>query len=236
MLTDSKIVRLSKSIAKEFMRGFEHLGNIGLGVWHWGLELNGRLAGVVSYGTTCFSPKRGWLGHVACEAECGIVQLCRGASAPWSPKNTASRLICLANREMYQLKGPIMIVAYANRELSEVGTIYQACNGIYTGRTDPKGQADYIINGRRLTGWQVRKLYGTRARWKLSLIDPKHQIVPLPRKHRYIMLAAPPLRKRQMRKLLSDYSLPYPKESRERIERNCALYDLHSIEIARLHP
>ena len=215
MLIHSQLERVSRATAEDFMRFFEHLGNIGLGVWHWGLKLDGGLAGVVSYGITCFSPNRGWLGRIASETDCGIIQLCRGASATWSPKNTASRLISLANRGMYQLKGPIMIIAYANRKIKEIGTIYQACNAIYTGQTDPKGQADYIINGRRLTGWQVRKIYGTRDRSKLSSIDPMHQIFPLPRKHRYIMLAAPPKKKRHMRKLLSSFSRPYPKRNKK---------------------
>jgi hypothetical protein len=232
MLSDSRLVQISKPVAEDFMQVFEHLGNIGLGVWHWGLRFDGRLVGVVSYGTTCFSPKQGWLGHIAFKAGCGIVQLCRGASRTWSPKNTASRLISLANREMYQLKGPTMIVAYANQELKEIGTIYQACNAIYTGLTNPKGQANYIINGRRLTGWQVRKLYGTRDRSKLLSIDPKHYVLPLARKHRYLMLAAPPQKRRLLRKLLTPYSLPYPKRNEKDNASNCPTKGVSEMEIA----
>lgn len=211
MLKKSRVVKVPKYVADNFMQEFEHLGNVGLGVWHWGLELNKSLASVVSYGTTCFSPKRGWLGHISREAGCGIIQLCRGGSAPWSPRGTASRLICLANREMYRLRGPLMIVAYANQDLYEIGTIYQACNAIYTGQTDPKGQANYIINGRMLTGWQARKLYGTRNRDRLSQVDKNMRVLPLSKKHRYIMLAGSRSKKRLLNKLIKPFALPYPK-------------------------
>lgn len=211
MLKEFRLAKISKPIADDFMKEFEHLGNVGLGVWHWGLKFNKSLASVVSYGTTCFSPKRSWLGYIARETGCSIIQLCRGGSAPWAPKGTATRLISQANREMYRVKGPIMIVAYANQELSEIGTIYQACNAIYTGLTEPKGQANYIINGRILTGWQVRKLYSTRDRTRLSQVDPHLQVLPLNKKHRYIMLAGSRTKKRRLKKLLEPFILSYPK-------------------------
>jgi len=50
-----------------------------------------------------------------------------------------------------------VVVAYADVLYSEVGTIYQASNAIYTGLTNPKGQANYLINGKLLSGWIVRK-------------------------------------------------------------------------------
>lgn len=215
MLANTRLVSVSRFLAEEFMQKHEHLRNVGLGVWHWGLDLEGRLAGVVSYGTPCFSNKRGWLNDVARDVNCGIIQLCRGGSAHWSPKATASHLICLANKAMYRLRGPILVVAYADPTLCEIGTIYQACNAIYTGLTEPKGQANYMIHGRKLSGWQVRKLYGTRSRAKLLEIDPNYEVLPLNRKHRYIMLAAPRQTKSYLRKLLIHISLPYPKRDKE---------------------
>lgn len=208
---NSCVIKISKSVAEKFMQGYEHLSNVGLGVWHWGLLIKGELAGVVSYGTVCFSTKRGWLGEIAQKANSGIIQLCRGASAPWSPIGTGSRLISLANKEVYKKTGSSIIVAYSDTKFCEIGTIYQACNAIYTGLTNPKGQANYVINGKILSGWQVRKRYGTRVRSKLCSIDEKVQILPLNKKHRYVFGVGPKLRKRYLIKLLAPYSLPYPK-------------------------
>jgi len=225
MLENSRLVKVSTLFAEDFMQRFEHLGNVGLGVWHWGLEFDGKLAAAVSYGTTCFPTNRGWLAGIAREVGCGIVQLCRGGSTPWSPKGTASRLIALANRAMYKLKGTLLIVAYADPELCEIGTIYQACNAIYTGRTEPKGQAHYIIHGEKLTGWQVYKRYGTRNRSNLSAIDPKHQMLPLHKKHRYIMITGPPRTRHLLRKIIVPYALPYPKREKSGIGQMVASRD-----------
>ena len=225
MLENSRLVKVSSYLAEDFMQRFEHLGNVGLGVWHWGLELNGKLAGIVSYGTTCFSIKRGWLAGIAQEVRCSIIQLCRGSSTLESPKGTASHLICLANRAMYRLKGPLLIVAYADPELCEIGTIYQACNAIYTGLTEPKGQANYIIHGEKLSGWRVRKRYGTRARSKLSDIDPNFRVLPLGKRHRYIMLAGPRHTRHHLRKLLNSFALPYPKRENTGVGRMIQLHD-----------
>ncbi len=108
-LKNSCIVKISKPIAENFMQRYEHLGNVGLGVWHWGLLIEGELVSVVSYGTPCFAKIRGWLGNIACKVDSGIVQLCRGATAHWSPKGTASRLVSMANKEVYKKTGNLVI-------------------------------------------------------------------------------------------------------------------------------
>lgn len=210
MLKNSKLVRIEKARANEFMIKYEHLGDVGLGVWHWGLIWRGELISVVSYGTPCFSTNRGWISRIAKEAGSGVIQLCRGATIPNAPKGAPSRLISLSNKAMYKQRGSILIVAYADQELCEIGTIYQACNSVYTGMTNPKGQANYILHGERMSGWKVRKQFGTRNRKKLIHVDPNCKVLPLRKRHRYIMISASPLKNKHIRKLLSAYSLPYP--------------------------
>jgi hypothetical protein len=213
MLKKARLIRIEKTEANDFMKKYEHLGDVGLGVWHWGLILRGKLISVVSYGTTCFSNNRGWISRIAKEVGFGVIQLCRGATIPNAPKGAPSRLIGLSNKEMYKRRGSVLIVAYADQKLCEIGTIYQACNSVYTGMTDPKGQANYILHGERMSGWKVRKQFGTRDRKELIHIDPNCKVLPLRKRHRYIMISAPPLKKRYMQKLLSPYSLPYPSRS-----------------------
>jgi len=213
MLREARLVAIRLKAAAEFMATFEHLGNVGLGVWHWGLEVDGDIAGVVSYGTPCFSRRRGLVARVAKKVRCRIVQLCRGGSVPGARTNTASRLICLANRQMYALMGPLLVVAYADERHGEVGTIYQACNAFYLGLTNPKGQADYIVKGRRMSAWLVRKVYGTRDRKKLKRIDPHLRVLPLHRKHRYILVAGSSRFRRRISELLRAHLRVYPKRS-----------------------
>lgn len=202
--------QVSREVAMDFMGRYEHLGDVGLGVWHYGLKLDGELISVVSFGTTCFSMRRGWLPEVARQTDCKIVQLCRGGSIPYAPTGTASRAVCLALHEIYKSKGSHIIVAYADPLVGEVGTIYQACNAVYTGMTSPKGQANYIIHGRKVSGWNVRKLYGTRSTQRLKEIDHALTVIPLHKKHRYILLACSRKTKSVLNGLLSPYNLPYP--------------------------
>ena len=204
------VQRVPAQDAAQFMDRFEVLGNVGLAVWHWGLVSGGQLVSVVSFGTTCFSPRRGFLGGIASQANCRILQLCRGATAPEAPRNSPSHLLSTACNRIYKDMGCLLIVAYADPNLGETGTIYQACNAIYTGMTDPGGQANYIVLGKSMSGWQVRKKYGTRSRARLSTIDPDVKILPLTPKHRYVLLACPRRKKRHVRRLLAPRTLPYP--------------------------
>ena len=211
VLNCSRIEQITKPRAERFLRVHEHFGNVGLGVWHWGLFIGRQLAAVVSYGTVCFSTRRGWLASLSTQVGYPIIQLCRGGSAKRAPVGAASRLVCGANRAMSRLKGPVFVVAYADPKLGEVGTIYQACNAVYTGFTRPKGQAQYVIFGRRMSAWEVRKRFGTRDRSKLRELDPVCTILTLEPKHRYVMVAGHPLARRNMVRQLQAYRLPYPK-------------------------
>jgi hypothetical protein len=213
IIRSSSLIKISRDSAANFMRNYEHLGNVGLGVWHWGLIYEDSIIGVVSYGNTCFSKNRGWISQLASELDCKIIQLCRGGCSFEAPKGTATHLISLANKAMYKHMGPLIIVAYADTHYREIGTIYQASNACYTGQTNPKNQGNYIINGKKLSGWTVRKLYGTRTISRLREYDQSVIFIPLNSKHRYIMIAASPRTKKRFRKLITSHIRTYPKRA-----------------------
>jgi hypothetical protein len=68
-------------------------------------------------------------------------------------------------------QGNLLILAYADPDFGEVGAVYQAANALYLGQTNPKNQSNYIVEGVWLSGWDVRKKYGTRDFDKLKQID-----------------------------------------------------------------
>lgn len=210
-LINSSIVELNSKMANNFVAKYEHLGNIGLGVWHWGLIIDGILASVLSFGVPCFAVGRSFLGEISLKCSARVLQLCRGATHSLAPRNTPSRIICLALRALYKKLGPVLVIAYADPHFHEIGTIYQATNAIYTGKTNPKGQANYIINGEILSGWVVRKRYGTRCRVKLRQIDGNMRVLPLGEKFRYVLLAGSWKFRKEARRLLDPYKVPYPK-------------------------
>ena len=204
------VFAISFSVASQFMSEFEVLGNVGLGVWHWGLYYRNELLSVVTFGTPCFGGKRGQLACIANNNGARIIQLCRGGTVPTARTGVPSKSISMANRAMREKLGPYLAVAYADEALGEIGTIYQAAGAIYTGVTNPKGQANYLIHGKIRTAWQVRRLYGTRDRRKLLMIDPNLEVHALLPKHRYVFVSAPKRMKRRLINAMESMSEPFP--------------------------
>jgi hypothetical protein len=209
--------RISYSVAQRFFKHYEHLGNCGLGVWHWGAFLDSQLIGAVSFGTTCFAKLRGPLSAITSGFDLAVYQITRGGTSRTAPFNTPSQVLSSALSELHKLKGDCLVVAYADRLYNEIGTIYQACNGIYTGQTEPKNQSNYIIHGRKMSGWLVRKRFGTRSMERLRLIDRDVVKLPLTSKYRYVFIQARPLRRRRIIEAIDPLSRVYPKRDSERI-------------------
>jgi hypothetical protein len=59
----------------------------------------------------------------------------RGACVSWSPKNLASKLIAFSIKWMVGHTRFRLFTAYADTEARELGTIYQACNFYYLGKS-----------------------------------------------------------------------------------------------------
>lgn len=83
--------------------------------------------------------------------------------------------------------------------------------------TVPKGQANYLVHGRRLSAWQVRRRYGTRDRIRIFKLDPDLQIELLPPKHRYVFVSAPRIQERRILGKLTARGLPYPRRLGEAV-------------------
>jgi hypothetical protein len=216
-LSRLRLERISYSAAADFFKEYEHLGNCGLGVWHWGAYDDGRLLAVVSMGTTCFSRSRGRLSSIAAEFGLGLYQITRGGTAPDAPPNTPSWAVSAALLELQKERGNCLVIAYADRAYNEIGTIYQACNGYYIGQSDPKNQSNYIIDGKVMSGWVVRKRYGTRDIAKLR--DLVHSVikVPLTNKYRYVFVQVARPMRREIVKTIQALALPYPNRLSENI-------------------
>jgi hypothetical protein len=215
--TEFAVQRIAHIEARKFFERYEHLGNCGLGVWHWGGFLDHRLVAAVSFGTTCFAKNRGPLARVANEFGLGMYQISRGGTSPDAPFNTPSRVVSAALDAFRSERGDCLVVAYADRHFNEVGTIYQACNAIYTGLTQPKNQANYLIGGRVVSGWVVRKRFGTRDIELLRRFDSTVVKLPLRRKYRYVFPLSSGAQKKSILRALSSLSLPYPRRETEDI-------------------
>lgn len=206
-----EIREINKKEAESFFARYEHLGNCGLGVWHYGLLNNEAIMSVVSFGATNFDPNRSKLGALAQQHDLRVIQLTRGGTAFDAPKNIPSYTISLALKEVQKRFGDNIVVAYSDTKWNEIGTIYQASNFLYLGLTYPKGQSNYQIDGRLYSGWTIRKKYGTRDMKKLVEITDAVTRIPLTQKHIYIYLNMPKRKKRIILRELQNDLNPFPK-------------------------
>lgn len=134
---NAEIKPISYQQAKEIILKYEWLQTMSKTRWHYGIYFGDYLAGVNCFGINCVGgtqvPKQFGLNYDE------LIYLARGACVSWAPKNTNSRLtsqsIKLLKQEYPKAK---LIIAYADSEAGEIGTIYQACNWFYVGKTSGK--------------------------------------------------------------------------------------------------
>src|SRR5271169_2367983 len=142
-LENAVVVEISYEKAKQIILKYEWLKTMGSTERCVGLILEGELAGVVCFGKTG--------GTETARSVCGeewaqhVVTLCRGACAHWAHPHAGSFLISaacklMANSGRITRSGKAfppayIFVAYADSDAAEIGTLYQACNWLYCGKT-----------------------------------------------------------------------------------------------------
>lgn len=130
---DSASVReVPNVVAKEVIKKYEWLGNMGCTDYSFGLYFGEHLAGVSCFGRTAGTKTA---ASVCGDKYAGMVRtLCRGACVHWAHPHSASYLIPKACALM-ATKGIHIFIAYSDAEAGEIGTVYQATNWLYCGTT-----------------------------------------------------------------------------------------------------
>jgi len=123
-------------------------------------------------------------------------------------ESTVSQIIALSIKKLRtQSPNLRLIVSFADPEQGHVGSIYQAGNWVYTGRT--QASDEYIINGKRWHGRALRheKPVHLTTKQALNKMDENWQLVKGSSKYRYLY----PL-DRAMRRQIQKLAQPYPKQ------------------------
>lgn len=144
--------------AKEFILKHEWLGKMGLYPTHiFTARHKGILAGVVVMDMPNAFSKL--LGENTRKIERLIS---RGACISWSPKNLASALIAYGMKWMVKNTRFRLFIAYSDVEAKELGTIYQASNFYYIGRSSG-AQKNYLNKDGR---WVSDRWFRSRSTYK----------------------------------------------------------------------
>lgn len=145
----------------DFIKRYEWMGTIGTQPkWTYTARYNGLLAGVVMIGEP-----DAFTTHLSRELQ---AQIKRGACASWAPKNLNSRLVMFAIRETVKRSEKRAFYAYSDYEAGEIGTIYQACNFIFLGKTYGAKTKFVRKDGKELTSRYFTKT-STRKRYAKEL-------------------------------------------------------------------
>lgn len=167
---------------------------------------DGEWCGVIIYGSGA-TPNIGKpFGLVQGE----IVELVRVALN--GKQHTTSECVAMSLKQLHadapQIK---MVVSFADADQNHVGTIYQATNWIYLGRTNEGERAAFIINGKKTHPRSVGAMGGVQSlKWIRENLDPNATEFRTKGKQKYIYCFD-----RKTRKQWIKYAQPYPKKSVE---------------------
>ena len=208
-----RIREISRSMAWKVISRYEWLGTLPPCRYYFGAMFDGLYCG----GVACVQAHTGagpyvhkWmsvpLGKVA--------YLVRGACVHWAPTGTAPKLINRTAKEMGRL-GFHSMLAYADTDAGEIGTVYQAagwhCLGYGSSIIEyvsPKGR---VYNG--ILANELRKKYG-RGRWKdwdMYLVDNGWRKQKSNPKLRYAKVLEAGRNNVGLRRMIEVESIPYPK-------------------------
>jgi hypothetical protein len=209
-LEDTKIEKISYRTAKPIVKEYEWIGTMPLPKacrFIYGIYFDGILGGVVVYvepSTRQFNkslPRQ-------------VVQLNRGCCTYWTPSNTATFFIS-RTLKLLKVEGILLVLAYCTKEAGEIGTIYQASNFLYVGRTAPS--TIYFLDNH----WISQRTLADKIKWSKGRNEKWFNLfnnLPSQRiegKYKYIKLLGTHKCNKQILKQFNFMVYPYPKRAEE---------------------
>ena len=195
---------ISHSVAKKVILKHHYSHTFPAAELYLGFYVDEKLNTVILYGQSTASkmanslPGKYW-------------ELVRLFSFDWAGKNMESYCIGQSIKYIKKYHSDIkVLVSFADPEQGHNGTIYQATNWLYCG----KSQADewYIVDDEKIHPRSMVAKYGTRGKKKLDEMGIKFERKFLPGKHRYIYLLGKSKKEQQkLKKGLKYDILGYPK-------------------------
>lgn len=144
----------------------------------------------------------------------GGLEITRVACHPDGPKNTASKMVAAALREL-AAGGDQWVFTYADTAHGHHGGIYQALNAVYVG-TDAKQWVNFELDGLRVSKRAISGKFG-HTRWpevRDLAAGAGHVLrkVAWQPKHTYVLpIASDRKARRAIQATLEPRALPYPK-------------------------
>jgi hypothetical protein len=211
-LKRAEVRRVSYHLAQQIILKYEWLGTMAKTSHHYGLFFGPYCAGV-----TCVGFSAGSNVNAASEFQLArheLAYLARGACVHWAPQGANSKLIAWTCRLLARETGAKLVIAYADTDAGEIGTIYQACNWAYVGLGE--ATLDWIAPSGRLykkkySDTLAKKHGGTMRLWIGRLEQAGWQRFYSNPKHRYVSILGNA--DRALRDRIARLCQPYPKRA-----------------------
>jgi len=150
----------------------------------YALDIDGDIEGIVTYGKPASATLRiGLAGPDMAEHVLELNRLCLKGNA----RNDASWLVAAS---LKALAGDYIVISYADISQGHMGTVYQACNFLYTGLSAKR--TDWAVRGKEhLHGQTIADEFrGHKNRSKLmrEKYGDDFYLKPRSRKHRYVFI------------------------------------------------
>lgn len=219
----ANISEVTYATAEKIILEYEWLGNMGTTEFCYGISWEGIVAGVVCFGHTA--------GTNVYLSVCGeqysnhAITLCRGACVHWAHPHSASKLISSACRMMLD-HGYNIFIAYSDPDAGEIGTVYQASNWLYCGKTNATEKfmtTDGKIRDARMVHLYTRDRRGGTLKYKRTRAEQKRLMIKMgckffkgTPKNRYVRIIGRSRKEEhEIRQALRWPVLPYPKRAAE---------------------
>ena len=212
-LKRAKIVPVSRKVANRIIAKYEWLGTISQHAsYFYAIKFGNHVGGVTCVSIGSGGPAPGVYKTFGFTERNELAYLCRGACVHWAPKGANSKLVAWTCRILTQTTPSKLVVAYADTDAGEIGTIYQACGWTYVG---PGGVTTQWVSPRGVMRNQhilmdlVRDRGGTSVQWAKVLRNAGWTEQKTNPKHRYIQFLGSPTEALKQR--IDEMSGPYPK-------------------------
>jgi hypothetical protein len=212
-LSKAIIKPVSRKTAEQIILKYEWLGTTAPGCrFHYGIFFGMFCAGVTSICTG------GGGANVYAFKEFDLLEqnefayLARGANVHWAPQGANSKLISWSCKLLKHDSDAKLIIAYADTDAGEIGTVYQASNWFYIGKGKPTRQwvsPAGKVHDQKLPSNLAHNKGGTRASWVQRLKDLGWYEQLSNPKYRYVQIIDK--KDKQLRKLIQSMSQDYPK-------------------------
>lgn len=181
---------VGRKLAEQIILKYEWLGTMSSTSYHYGIFFGDYCAGVTCVGgSSCTGGMNNHKFYAVKRDE--FLILARGANVHWSPNGANSKLVAWTCKMLSRSNAGKVVVAYSDTDAGEIGTIYQACNWTYVGKSSklkqwvsPIGRVydwAYLNSLRTAQGKRFsRKTYHNlllENGWTLQSANPKHRYV-----------------------------------------------------------